>query len=225
MTSSSNTDDDALTPALVAGLESGAHHVDISSAVKGVVTTTVSHLNQLLLNGLVLEVVGVDKVSRAKLVGPLLLGRVDIDDDDLAGLVGHSTLNDGETDAASTEDSNVVALLDVGGDGSSTVTGGDTAAEKAGSVHRSIVLNGNDGDIGDDGVLGEGGGSHEVEEILALALEAAGAVRHDTLALGRADLAAEVGLSRLAELALLALGCATIVSFGFAMGRSQADGD
>jgi hypothetical protein len=47
-----------------------------------------------------------------------------------------------------------------------------------------------------------------VEEILALALEARGAVRHDTLALGCADLAAQVGLARLAELALLALGCA-----------------
>ena len=225
MTSSSNTDDDALTPALVAGLESGAHHVDISSAVKGVVTTTVSHLNQLLLNGLVLEVVGVDKVSRAKLVGPLLLGRVDIDDDDLAGLVGHSTLNDGETDAASTEDSNVGALLDVSGNAGSTVAGGNTTAEKTCAVHGRIVLDGDNGNVGENCVLGEGRCAHEVEEILALALEAAGAVRHDTLALGRADLAAEVGLSRLAELALLALGCATIVSFGFAMGRSQADGD
>jgi hypothetical protein len=45
-----------------------------------------------------------------------------------------------------------------------------------------------------------------VKEILALALEARGAVRHDTLALGGADLAAKVGLAGLAELALLAFG-------------------
>jgi hypothetical protein len=67
------------------------------------------------------------------------------------------------------------------------------------------VLDGNDGDIGDDGVLGEGGGSHEVEEILALALKSRGAVGHQTLTLGGSDLAAKVGLSGLAELALLAL--------------------
>lgn len=48
-----------------------------------------------------------------------------------------------------------------------------------------------------------------MEEILALALESAGAIGHDTLALSSSDLAAEVSLSGLAELALFALGCAT----------------
>ena len=53
-----------------------------------------------------------------------------------------------------------------------------------------------------------------MEEILALALETRGSVRHDTLALGGSDLATEVGLARLAELALLALGGAEVkVSF------------
>jgi hypothetical protein len=47
-----------------------------------------------------------------------------------------------------------------------------------------------------------------VEEILALALEARGAVGHDALTLSCADLAAQVGLAGLAELALLAFWCA-----------------
>jgi hypothetical protein len=51
-----------------------------------------------------------------------------------------------------------------------------------------------------------------MEEILALALEPRGTVRHDTSALGVPDLAAEVGLARLAELALPALRGAVIVS-------------
>lgn len=68
------------------------------------------------------------------------------------------------------------------------------------------MLNGNDGDIGDDGVLGEGGSAHEVKQILALALESRGAVGHQTLALGGSDLTAKVGLSGLTELALLAFG-------------------
>jgi hypothetical protein len=45
-----------------------------------------------------------------------------------------------------------------------------------------------------------------VKQILALALESRGAVGHQTLALGGSDLTAEVGLSGLAELALLAFG-------------------
>jgi hypothetical protein len=47
-----------------------------------------------------------------------------------------------------------------------------------------------------------------VEEVLALALEARGAVGHNALTLSCADLAAQVGLARLAELALLAFWCA-----------------
>jgi hypothetical protein len=54
--------------------------------------------------------------------------------------------------------------------------------------------------------LREGRGAHEVEEVLALALEARGAVRHNAFALRGADLAAEVGLSGLAELAFFAFG-------------------
>ncbi len=45
-----------------------------------------------------------------------------------------------------------------------------------------------------------------MQDVLAAGAEARGAVRHDALALGRADLAAEVGLVGLAELALFALG-------------------
>jgi len=208
LTSSSDTNDDALTPTLVAGLERAAHDVDVTSAVKGVVTATVRHLNQLLLDRLTLEVSGVDKVSRAKLGTPLLFLVVDVDDNDLLGAVLDSSLDDGQTDTASAKDSDVGALLDTalaGGNDGRAISGGDTATEQAGAVHRGLVSNGDDGDVGHDGVLGESRSSHEVEEVFALALEARGSVWHDTLALGRTNLAAEVGLSRLAELALFTL--------------------
>ena len=196
----------------MAGLKGGAHDVDVARAVKGVVAATVGHLDQLLDNGLALEVVGVHKVGRAKLLGPLLLGRVNVDDDDLARLVDDGTLDHGQADAAGTEDGNVGALLDLGGHAGGTVARGDAAAEQAGAVHRGIGLDGDDRDVGDDGVLGKGRRAHKVEEVLALALEARGAVGHDALALGGTDLAAEVRLARLAKLALLALGGAGSVS-------------
>lgn len=49
-----------------------------------------------------------------------------------------------------------------------------------------------------------------MKEILALGPEAGCAVGHQTLALCSADLAAEVGLARLAELAFPALGGAAL---------------
>ena len=190
----------------MACLEGSPHDLNVTSAVKGVIASAVRHLDKLVDNGGALgQLRGVDKVRGAELLGPLLLARVDIDDDDLASPLLNSTLDDGETDAAGTEDGDVAALLDVGRDARSAVAGGDAAAQKTGAVHGRVLLYRYDRDVGDDGVLGEGRGAHEVQEVLALALEARGAVRHQALALGGADLAAEVRLARLAELALLAL--------------------
>lgn len=179
----------------MAGLQRSAHDVDVTRAVERVIAAAVSHLDQLLLDALVLQVVGVDEIRGAELLGPLLLGRVDVHDDDLAGLVDHGTLHDGETDAAGAEDGAVGPFLDVGGDAGGAVAGSDAAAEQARAVHGRVLLHGDDGDVGDDGVLGEGGGAHEVQKVLTLALEAGCAVGHDALALCRADLAAEVGLA------------------------------
>ena len=208
LSSSGHTNDNALTPALVAGLESGTHHTDVTGAVEGVVAPTVSHLNQVFLDSLARQLGGVDEVSGTELAGPGLLAVVHIDGDDLAGLVLHSTLQNGETDTANTEDSDVGSLLNLGSDNSSTVSGGDTTAEQAGAISGDLRGDGNHRDIGHNGVLGEGGGTHEVKEILAAGTETGGAIRHDTLTLCSADLAAKVGLARLAELALAAFGSA-----------------
>ena len=89
-----DTDDDGLSPSLVAGLESSAHDVDVACAVKGVVATAIGHFNKLLLDALAAELGGVDKVGRAKLLGPLFFGIVDINNDDLASLVLGSSLDD-----------------------------------------------------------------------------------------------------------------------------------
>lgn len=214
LASSSNTDDDTLTPPLVAGLEGGAHHADVARAVEGVVAAAVGHLDQFLLDGLALELGGVDEVGGAELAAPGLLAVVNVHHDDLAGLVLNSTLDDGETDAAGTEDGDVGSFLDAGGHYGGAVARRDSAAQQAGSVGGDLGRHGDDGNVGHHGVLREGRGAHEVEQVLAAGLEARGAVGHDTLALGGADLTAEVGLAGLAELALAALGGADRVSGG-----------
>lgn len=88
----------------------------------------------------------------------------------------------------------------------STVTGRETTTEQASLVERRLVGNGDDRVLAHDGVLRKGRATHKVQEFLALALEPARAVRHLALALGDPDGAAQVGLARLAELALAALG-------------------
>lgn len=193
----------------MAGLKRTPHDVHVTSAVKGVVTTAVGHLDELFLDALsVLETLWVHKVGCAKFVCPLLLAVIDVNDDDLASALLDTALNDTQTDAASTKDGNVGAFFDTalaGSDDCSSVSSSDTTTEQAGAVHWCLVGNRDNRNVCDNGVLREGGSAHEVEEVLALALEARASIWHDTLALGGSDLAAEVGLARLAELALLAL--------------------
>lgn len=205
----SNTNDDALTPTLVAGLKGGTHHTDVTGAVESIVAATVGHLDEVLLNGLAGELGRVHEVGGTELARPGLLAIIDINGDDLAGLVLDSTLHDGQTDTARTEDSDIGAFLDLGGHHGRTVTGGDTTAQQTGPVGRDLGSDRNDRDIGNNGVLGEGGGTHEVQDVLAAGLEAGGSVGHDTLTLSGTDLTAEVGLARLAELALTTFGSAT----------------
>ena len=197
----------------MAGLERAAHDVHVTSAVESVVETAIGHVHQPRLDCLaILKVLGrVDEVSRTELGCPLLLRVVDVDNDDLACFVLDSALDDTQTNAASTEDSDGGTLLDTalaGSDHRGTVASGDTAAEQTGAVHRSLLGDGDDGDVGNNGVLRESRAAHEVQEILALALETRGAVRHHTFALCGTNGTAKVGLARLAELALLALSSA-----------------
>ena len=131
----------------MARLERSAHDIDITCAVECVVATAIGHLDELLLDALGAELGRVNKVGGTELLGPLLLGVVYINNDDLAGLVLDSSLDDRQTDATSTKDSNVGTLLNTTlscGDDGSTVTGRDTAAKQAGAVHGGLLCDGND---------------------------------------------------------------------------------
>lgn len=203
----SNTNDDGCTPALVACFQSVSHDVDVTGAVKSVVASAVGHLDQLLHDGLaILQLGRVDESSGAKLLGPLLLLVVQVHNNDLLGLSLLGTLHNRQTDTASAENSNVVALLHIGSDGGSSVTGGDTTAQQTGLVEASLLVDSDNGNVSHNGVLRKGGAAHKVQKILALAVESQGAVRHHTTALSLSHGTTQVGLARLAELTLLTLG-------------------
>lgn len=186
--------------------------MNVARAIKGIVTSTVGHLNQLVLDGLAVQLGRVDEIGATELLGPFLLLVIDINNDDLASLVLHGTLDDRETDTARAKDGDVGALLDVSGDDGGTVTGGDAAAQQTCPVHRSLVGDGHHGDISHDSVLGEGRSAHEVKKVFALAFESGGAIGHHTFALGGSNLPTQVRLAGFTEFAFFAFRSAVNVS-------------
>jgi len=144
----------------------------ITRAIEREIASSISHLNQLVLHSSASQIIRVDKVRRSELLRPLLLTAIDINDNDLARALLHSPLDDRQSDAAGAENRNVVARLDLGGLDGRAVAGRDSAAEETRPVHRRVGRDGDDGDVGHDGVLREGGGAHEMEELFALACEA-----------------------------------------------------
>lgn len=107
LTGASDTDDNGLSPALVAGFEGRAHDVHVTGAVKGVVETTVGHVDQDLLDRLVV-ILWVDKISRAKLARYLFLFGVDIDRNNAACTVVSRALSDAQTYTAHAKDGDLV---------------------------------------------------------------------------------------------------------------------
>jgi hypothetical protein len=111
-----------------------------------------------------------------------------------------------EADAAEAEDDDVRAGLDLGREEHRADAGRHAAADVADDVERRVGADLRERDLGHDDVVRERRRPHVVQQRLAVEREAARAVGHQSLALRRADLLAEVGLPRQAELALPALG-------------------
>src|SRR5690606_18177786 len=109
-----HADDHALAPAAVRALERGAHHFDVADALEAVVHAPAGHLDDDLLDRLVM-VLRVDAVGGAHLPRQLELGGVDVDGDDAAGLRLLRALDHRQADRAEPEHGHRVALLHPGG--------------------------------------------------------------------------------------------------------------
>lgn len=220
-----DANDDALAPPLMARLQCGPHNAYIPRAIERVITPSVCHLDQLLLDTLLPQLRRVDKIRSAELLPPRLLPVVHVHHDDLPSTVLNRALYHTQPHAASSEYSNGGALFHVRGYHGRAVAGRDAAAKEAGSIHGRFVRDGDNGDVRYDGILREGAGAHEMQEALATGLEPGGAIGHDSLTLGGPDLAAEVRLAGSAKFAFTAFGGAER-SQGSQLGkRSSAGGD
>jgi len=193
----------------VTSFQSSSHDTDITRRIKGVVATAIRHLNELLRYALPFQFHGIDKVGGAKLLGPGLLVGVDINSNDLGTITALAPLDDTQTYTADPKDGHIAALLDATMSRRNrrrSPAGGNATAQQTHPIHLGVLVNRHHTNVGDNGILTEGAGAHKMQQLFALALEAAGAVGHDAFALGGADLATQVGLAALAELALAALG-------------------
>ena len=157
-----NPDDDTLSPTLMAGFERRPHHAHIARAVESVVAASIRHLDQVLLDALAAELGRVDEVGRAEFLAPGLFVVIDIHDYNLSGAILHGALHDRETDASGAKDCDVRALFYIRSHHCGPVAGGDAAAEQARAVHWRFGSDGYNGNVGNDGVLGEGRRAHEV---------------------------------------------------------------
>ena len=201
-----NSDDDARAPAAVAAFERGAHHLGVARRVERVIGAAVGDLEHFVDDRLAVFVPAVDEVGHAELAAPFLARRVDVDSDDLVSADQLRALDHVEAYAAEAEHDNVRSGLDLGRVDHRTDSGRDSAADVAAGVERRVLADLGHRDLGQDGEVREGRAAHVMEDGLALVAEAAGAVRHHALALGRANGGAEIGLARKARLTLAAFG-------------------
>src|SRR5690606_11841261 len=79
-----DADDDALAPAAVAALQRLTHDLDIADALEGVVGAAVRQVDQIG-NQVALDLLRVDEVGHAELLGQRALARIDVDADDFVG--------------------------------------------------------------------------------------------------------------------------------------------
>ena len=141
-------------------------------------------------------------MRHAEALAPCLLVVVEVDADDHVGAGQLQALDDVQADAAEAEDDRRRALLDLGGVDDRADAGGDAAADVADLVEGRVRVDLGQRDLGQHGEIREGRAAHVVKDLVLADREAAGAVRHQALALRGADRGAEIGLARQAGWAL-----------------------
>ena len=127
---------------------------------------------------------------------------IEVDADDLVGADHARALDHVEADAAEPEHDDIGARPDFRGVDDGADAGRDAAADVADLVERRVLAHLGERDLGQHGEVREGRAAHVMEHLAAVAGEAAGPIRHQALALRRADRRAEVGAARQAGFAL-----------------------
>lgn len=205
---SGNTNDATLTPATMSNLESISHDLGDTGAIEREVVTPLLGSEQRFLHITTFSIHRVVAVRGTHLLGDLELLGVQVDSGNDSSTSSLGSLNDSKTDGTESEDGDTGAGLHVAVVENGTPAGGNTATKHAHMTEISVGVNLGGGNLSNNRVLSERRAAHEVVDSLAVFAEARGAVGHDTLALGRADLGTQVRSLALTEdaVVLAALG-------------------
>src|SRR5215204_309044 len=199
-----DTDDDRFAPAPMAAFERLAHRVHVADALEREIRPAAGEVDDRLHDLVATDLVRVDEMRHAELLGNGALARVEVDTDDLVGADHAGALDDVEADAAEPEHGDVRARPHLRGVDHRADAGGHPAADVADLVEGGVLADLGEGDLREHDEVREGRAAHVVEHRVAVATEAAGAVRHHPLSLRGADGGAEVRAPRQAGFALAA---------------------
>src|SRR5690606_28341205 len=188
----------------MAGLQRLAHQVHIADTFKGVIGAAFGQAHQIR-NDIALDFFRIDKMRHAEFSSQLFTSRVDVYTDDHIG-AGHArTLHDVQADAAQAKHNHFIAGLDFGCVDYRADAGRYAAADIADLFERRILPDFGKCNFRHHRVIGKRRRAHIVKHILAVQFEPTGAVRHQALALGFTNGAAQIGLARQTENAIAAL--------------------
>src|SRR5882757_469139 len=193
------------SPAAVAALQRLAHQIHIADAFETIIGAAVSECDQVG-HEIAADFLRIDEVRHAEFLGKRLAARIQIDADDFVGADHACALNDIEADAAETEYDHIRAGLHLGRVDHRANSRRHSATDVAYLVERGILADFRHGNLGQYRKIRERGAAHVVVHEVLADRKAAGAIRHESLALGCADRGAKIGLARGAGLALPALG-------------------
>lgn len=207
LSSSRNTDDYTLAPSFMTRFQCSSHDADIAGTVEGIVTSTISDVDEVFLDGLV-NFGRIDEICCTEFLGPGFLTVVGVYGNDSLGTVSDTALDDAETNTSGTENGADSALFDFCGPCRGTEASRDPAAQETGFVERSYWIDCDDWDVRHDctlnqrkraitSILGECRCPHVVKDVLASSTETGCAVRHHAFTLRSADFAAQICLAAL----------------------------
>jgi hypothetical protein len=182
-----------------------AHQIDVAHALEAVVGAAAGQVHEVR-HQLAPDFLWIHEVRHAKALGQCLALGIDVHADDHVGARHARTLDHIEPDASEPEHHDVRPGLDLRRVDYGADARRHAAADVADLVERRILADLRDRNLGQHRVVGKRRTPHVVVDLLPADREAARAVGHHALALGRADRRTKIGLVRRAALALPALG-------------------
>ena len=197
-----HADNDRGAPAAMTAFQRLAHHIRIAGTIEGIVRAAIGQFDEMgdHISGLL----RIDEMRHPEFLAPFLLGIVDVDTDDLVGARHLRALQHVEADAAQAEHDDIVTDLNLGRIGHRAHARRHAATDIAGLVEGRVGADFRNRDFRQDGEVRKGRAAHIMVDRFALVAKPARAIRHQALALRRADRGTEIGLAGKTAFALAA---------------------